>query len=65
MTKKSCRRVSVMSNSTVNVKGKTTIALTLPDTSHVIGHLILITNLWVRCYYYPHVTDEAAEAQRG
>lgn len=30
--RKSCRRVSVMSNATMNVKGKTTIALTLLDT---------------------------------
>lgn len=51
----------MMSNSTINVKSKTTIALTLPDTLH----LILITNLWVGCYYYLPITDEAAEAQRG
>ena len=44
--------VSVMNNSTVNENGITKIALTKPNTSYVLAHLILIRNPWVWCYYY-------------
>lgn len=51
-------------NSTI-IKGQATIALTQPDTLHVACHFIPETKPWIGVHYYPLVTDEAAEPQRG